>query len=150
VAAKLQLRSPVLGMSFIWNVSHHVGDNISCENLATDVELVKILMAETMRPHPPQWVNPLLRIPFVINGQMDIAVAYWIRVFNDRQESALSYLEAGIISPARGVSFGKDCWTIFKLNNLLKQLAPNIWQDLPNYHAASSQLRSELLGLVSS
>ena len=144
MASKLQLSRPVEGMSFIWNVSQHVGDNISCQNQPTDVDLVKILIGETIRPNPPSWIIRSLRIPFIVNGQMDIALAYWIRAFNDQQGSALAARQAGIVSPARGASYGRDYWTIFKLNALLKQVAPGVWQDIPNHRSASSQLRSEL------
>jgi hypothetical protein len=144
MASKLQLRSPVDGMSFIWNVSQHVGDNISCPNQPTDVDLVKILIGETIRANAPSWINRSLRIPFVVNGQMDIALAYWIRAFNDQQGSALASRQAGIISPARGASYGRDYWTIFKLNSLLKRVAPGVWQDIPNHRSASPQLRREL------
>ena len=145
MASKLQLSTPVDGMDFIWNVSEQVGDNISCQNQPTDVNLVKILIAETIRPNPPSWVNRSLRIPFRVNGVMDIALAYWIRAFSDRQGSALSSQQAGIISPARGASYGRDYWTIVKLNSLLKHVAPNVWQDIPNHPNASAQLRLELL-----
>jgi hypothetical protein len=145
MASKLQLSSPVSGMNFIWNVSQHVGDNVSCPNQPTDVNLVKILIAETIRPNPPSWINRSIRIPFTVNGQMDIALAYWIRAFNDQQGSALSPRQAGIISPARGASYGRGYWTIVILNSLLKQVAPSVWQDIPNHRSASPQLRSELL-----
>jgi hypothetical protein len=144
MASRLQLHRPVEGMSFIWNVSHHVGDNISCQNQPTDVDLVKILIVEIIRANSLSWVNRALRIPFVINGQMDMALAYWIRAINDEMGSALPTRQAGIVSPARGGSYGRDYWTIVKLNGLLKVAAPNVWQDLPNHPSVKPQLRSEL------
>ena len=144
MASKLQLRNPMDGMHFIWNVSQHVGDNISCQNQPTDVNLVKILIAEIMRVQPPAWVNRSLRIPFEMNGQMDFATAYWIRLFCDRNESHLPYEQKGIISPARSASYGRDYWIIVKLNELLRRTAPNIWSNLPDRPNGSPQLRSEL------
>ena len=144
MASKLLLNRPVDGMTFIWNVSEHVGDNVSCPNQPTDVDLVKILLGETIRAGAPSWVNRSLRVAFQVNGQMDVSLAYWIRAFNDQQGSALSARQAGIISPARGASYGGDYWTIFKLNVLLKRTAPNVWQDIPNHRSSNAALRSEL------
>jgi hypothetical protein len=78
MAAKLQFTRPVDGMNFIWNVSQHVGDTISCPNQPTDVDLVKILIGESIRVRQISWVNQALRIPFQINGQMDMTIAYFI------------------------------------------------------------------------
>ncbi len=131
-------------MNFIWNVSQHVGDNISCQNQPTDVDLVKILIVESMRPRPPMWVHPRVRVPFVIDGRMDIALAYWIRVFNDIRGSKLATEQSGIISPAHAASFGPDLWTIVKLNAIVKQVAPDVWLNLSSNPSLSPQLRREL------
>jgi urea transporter len=144
MASKLLLSRPAFDMNWIWNVSQNVGDDISCPNQPTDVELVKILIAETMRPGPPQWVHPSLRVPFVLNGQMDITLAYWIRVFTHSQRSLRSTAPAGIISPARGASSGSYNDTIFKLNGLLIGVAPGVWANISSRLSASPQLRSEL------
>ena len=143
MASKLQL-GPSSPIPFIWNVSHHVGDSVSCQNQPTDVDLVKLLIAETIRGNRLSWVNRALRVPFQIDGQMDLALAYWIRAFNDEIGARLSPRQAGIISPARGASYGGDLWTIVKLNGLLREVAPGVWQDLPNHRNASPQLRREL------
>lgn len=144
MAAKLQFTRPVDGMNFIWNVSQHVGDNISCPNQPTDVDLVKILIGESIRVRQISWVNQALRIPFQINGQMDMTIAYFIRAVNADERSPLSLKESGIISPARGASYGGNYWAIFKLNYVLKQNAPNVWQNLPSHQNVSSALRREL------
>ncbi len=143
MASKLQL-GPSSPMPFIWNVSYHVGDNVSCQNQPTDVELVKLLIAETLCGNDMSWVNRALRTPFRIDGQMDLVLAYWIRALNDEVGASLSKRQAGIISPAQGIGYGAGLWTIVKLNGLLRAAAPGVWQDLPNHRSASPQLRREL------
>ena len=143
MASKLQL-GPSSPMPFLWNVSYHVGDNMSCQNQPTDVDLVKLLIVETIRGNNLSWVNRALRVPFQIDGRMDVNLAYWIRALNDEMGARLSPRQAGIISPARGTSYGPDLWTIVKLNGLVREVAPGVWQDLPNHPNASAQLRREL------
>ncbi len=130
-------------MSHIWNVSSHVGDAQSCQNTASDVNLVKILLAEWIR-----FVNPSIhqscREVFLINGQMDINTAYWIRVMNTNHASHLSFVDAGIISPAQGSSYGNDTWSIVRLNNAMNHSNHAGWLDLPNHSHATPDLRAAL------
>ncbi|MGB7220319.1 MAG: hypothetical protein WBD07_16085 [Vicinamibacterales bacterium] len=142
MASRLQL-GPGQPLPFIWNVSQQVGDNVSCQNQPTDVDLVKIIIIEIIRGNHVSWVNRAVRDPFVIDGRMDIVLAYWIRALNDEMRAVLPARQAGIVSPARGASYGQY-WTIVKLNGLLKEVAPAVWQDLPSHPSASPQLRSEL------
>lgn len=145
MAARLQLHSSLNGMSMIWNVSHHVGDNVSCTNRPTDVELVKILLLEAIRLKQPTWVHSALRVPFHVNGQMDALTAFWIRFFNADHRPQLSGELAGIISPARGgMISARDTWTIVKLNWAVRQGDPNRWANLATHPNAGSTLRAEL------
>lgn len=145
MAYKMILNTQYHGMSFIWNVSEAVGDNASCPNRPTDVDLVKILIGETIRARPPTWINASLRTPLLVNGQMDAITAYWIRVFNADHNPRLSQSQAGIVSQARGASFSpRDTWVIVKLNWSAKQGAATAWNDLPNHPQAKPALRAEL------
>ena len=145
MAYKLMLNPQYHGMSFIWNVSEAVGDNATCPNRPSDVDLVKILIGETIRARPPAWVNASLRTPLVVNGQMDATTAYWIRVFNADHNPRLSQSLDGIVSHARGPSLSpRDTWAIVKLNWSAKQGAPTVWNDLPNHPQAKPALRAEL------
>jgi hypothetical protein len=143
MASKLQL-GPGSPIPFIWNVSCHVGDSVSCPNQPTDVDLVKLLIVETIRGNSLSWVNSALRVPFQIDGRMDITLAYWIRALNDEMGARLSPRQSGILSPAQGLGYGAGLWTIVKLNGLCREVAPGVWQDLPNHRSATAQLRREL------
>ncbi len=144
MAARLNFNRPIDGMNFIWNVSQHVGDNTSCANRPTDVDLVKILIGECIRARPINWVNHTLRTPLLVNGEMDMTLAYWIRALSANENSPLTAIESGIISPARGAGYGRNYWTIFKLNYVLHQNAPNVWQNIPNHRNTKPALRNEL------
>ena len=145
MAHRLQLRQPFRGMQFIWNVSEHVGDTTTCANRPTDVDLVKILIGETIRGRPPSWIHNALRVPFRVNGQMDALTAYWIRLFNAEHSRRLDQREDGIVSPARGAMFARGhVWTIVKLNWAAKQGDPNRWADLPNHPNCNPALRAEI------
>ncbi len=143
MAYKLNLTTPYNGMSYIWNVSNHVGDARSCMNASTDVDLVKILIAEWIRVVQPT-CHPSCREEFRINGQMDVHTAYWIHAANAQHSRRYEFAEEGTISPARGSSFGGDTWSIVKLNYTLKTRALDVWQDLPNHRSVSPALRAEL------
>ncbi len=144
MAYKKILNAPVQGMSFVWNVSRPVGDHVTSPNVPTDVDLVKLLIAEVIRIRQPGWFNPALRQGFVINGQMDMNTAYWIRYFNGDHVRRLKRNEAGIIDPALGGTYGHDTWTIVKLNWSLRQGNPTLWNDLPNHPQVNAALRAEL------
>jgi hypothetical protein len=145
MASKLTLKQPYQGMSFIWNVSEHVGDNTSCPNRTTDVDLVKILLGETIRGRPPGWLHGACRSPLVVNGLMDAYTAYWIRIFNGGHDKSAAIADAGIISPARGASLSpSDSWTIVKLNWAFKQANARGWAELPNHPQVKATLKAEL------
>lgn len=145
MAHKLVLRQPCSGMAYIWNISEHVGDNASCPNRPTDVNLVKILIVEAIRARQPAWLHPSLRNGIRVNGEMDETTAYWIRYFNSDHRPRLSQSEEGIISPARGAFFSSnDAWTIVKLNYMVKQTPRPTWANLPHYPQALPALAAEL------
>jgi hypothetical protein len=140
MAYKMALTPAWQGMSFIWNISSHVGDHPTCPNNATDVDLVKVLIAEWVRIVQPG-VHPSCREPFVLNGRMDINTAYWIRAINASHQQRLDFQAEGIFSPARS---GSNTWSIARLNLTLKNRAPNVWNDLPNHPSANAALRAAL------
>jgi hypothetical protein len=140
MAYKLILTIPWHGMSFIWNISHHVGDALTCQNASTDVDLTKILIAEWIRVIRPT-IHASCKEPFRVNGRMDIHTAYWIRVLNAQHSPRLSFKEEGILSPAR---FGSSTWTIARLNVTLKNHAPDVWNNLPNHRSTNAALRAAL------
>ncbi|MDH3376286.1 MAG: hypothetical protein OEQ39_04885 [Gammaproteobacteria bacterium] len=141
----MNLNTQYHGMSFVWNVSAAVGDNASCANRPTDIDLVKILIGETIRARPPAWIHASMRTPLLVNGQMDAITAYWIRVFNADHSPRLSQSLSGIVSPARGAAISPgDTWTIVKLNWATKQGVPAVWNNLPNHPQAKAALAAEL------
>ncbi|MEZ5344593.1 MAG: hypothetical protein R2681_03460 [Pyrinomonadaceae bacterium] len=147
MAHRLQLDRPYRGMNFIWNVSQQVGDHINCQNTSTDVELVAILSAELIRAVRPAWVHPSVQQGFHTDGRMDVNLAYWIRIFNTDIHRNMQSWQEGIVSPARGTSWGggeRQIWTIVKLNANLFERNRNLWQNIPTHPNASPALRNEL------
>ena len=119
MAYKMILSAPYNGMSHIWNVSNVVGDGTNARNEATDVDLVKILLAEWIRIDQPP-IHQSCRQTFAVNGQMDINTAYWIRIANISNNQRMTLVQQGKIDPARGSSFGSQTWTIILLNQTIK------------------------------
>lgn len=143
MAYKMILSAPYNGMSHIWNVSNNVGDGTNSINEATDVDLVKILLAEWIRLEQPP-IHQSCRQTFAINGQMDINTAFWIRVANIGNNPSMTGLQQGKIDPARSSSFGSQTWTIVLLNLALKNRAPRVWNDLPNRATSNPALTAAL------
>ena len=145
MAHRMTLSQPLNGMTFIWNVSQHVGDSNACPNRPTDVNLVKILIAEWIRAQPPTWINAAMRVPFVVDGQMDPVTAYWIRILNAEHVRELPADRAGIISPAgRPRISSRDTWTIVKLNERVRQANLQTWTNIPIRPNGNPALRAEL------
>jgi hypothetical protein len=147
MAYRLDLPSPYFGMKYIWNVSEHVGDQPSCQNNSTDVDLVALLLGGAIRAMDlGKKLHPSCRQPFEVNGKMDINIAYWIRLGNALHKKQLSQSDAGIISRAKKSAFySGDTWTIVKLNYTMFLYMLSTWEDLPNHPQCPSALRNELL-----
>ena len=50
----------------------------------------------------------------------------------------------GIVSPARGVDYGKGMWAIAKMNMHFKELFPDAWEKLDSDTRLTTALRAEL------
>lgn len=154
MAHKLTLQNSP-NMPFIWNITQHVGDAPSCQNLPNDVLLTKILIGEWLRVAQPN-INAACREPFEVSAGMNIRVAYWIRAVNEAHTTAgtgaaasMGWAAKGILSPARGASFGNgNQWTIFRLNMALFERARPVWDNLPNHPNCSGALAQELANTV--
>ena len=75
---------------------------------------------------------------------MNTQLAYWIRICNMSHVYRYSFGEMGVISPARGVGYGSDTWTIVRLNRALKRSNPSLWSNLPNHPDAPHAMRTAL------
>lgn len=150
MAYRLNFSNPYGGMSYIWNISNHVGDQPSCQNNPTDVDLVSLLLGAFIRIFEAgAGIHPSCRQPFNVNGSMDINIAYWIRVINSQHVKKLGLSEMGIISPATKATYGSDTWSIVKLNRLMFDKLPEVWRNLPTHYQCPPQLKDELLNKTS-
>ncbi|HKX83622.1 MAG TPA: hypothetical protein VJL58_05315 [Pyrinomonadaceae bacterium] len=147
MAYRFDLPTPYFGLKYIWNVSDTVGDQPSCKNNPTDVDLIALLLGGAIRATDlGSHIHPSCRQPFQVNGKMDINIAYWIRLGNALHKKELSQSDAGIISRAKKSSFfNGDTWTIIKLNNTMFLHMRSTWEDLPNHPQCPPALRKELL-----
>lgn len=147
MAYKFELPSPYFGMKYIWNVSDTVGDQPTCVNNATDVDLVALLLGGAIRAQDlGKKLHPSCRQPFEVNGKMDVNIAYWIRLGNALHDKKLSSSEAGVLSRAKKSTFyNGDTWIIVKLNYTMFLYMKSTWEDLPNHPQCPTKLRSELL-----
>ncbi len=105
MASRMNLNSPVQNMSYIWNVSAHVGDNNSCANQADDVKLVKCLLADTIRVcrggRAFNWIRSSCQVAIDTNTPWDPVSAYYLRIFSQSlRNNHLDLHQSGIVSPA--------------------------------------------------
>jgi hypothetical protein len=146
MAHRLPLAQRPEGLPFIWNVSTWVGDNLTCPNRPTDVELVKYLFMARLGANDEVWVriHPALHIPLAVNGQFDIVLAYYIYRYeaahnNDTPDPKID----GWISPAKATGPIMQ-WAIFRLNKKLAHSNRLLWENLPDAPGISPMLRQEL------
>lgn len=145
MAWKMQLAVPQGGMSYIWNVSQHVGVHSKCSNLPDDVELVQRLILHIHRYAPPNGPNrraPSIGFLQVANGRMDSMTAFEI-LWRDRVVYQPD--DDGIVSPARNgmISYGSGNWLIARLNAKAAELNRAAWEALPEQ--CSPPLKQSLL-----
>ena len=143
MAHRLAIRSGVPGFGHIWNVTQRVGGRDSCPNMATDVELVKVLIKKAFE-HPK--IAPVVRRvpnpPLIVNGQFDAVVGYWIFRFQDHDGHPII---DGVVSPARNLSYAPGvAWVIAFINFHVFQTDQNFWNNLPQNPTLSAALRAEL------
>jgi|SRR5579863_1404250 hypothetical protein len=142
MAHKLILQKPFQGMGFIWNVSAHVGCKASCPNRPTDVELVKFLFREYLKRQTFQRLKPTCSSPpITLNGSFDAILGFWIYSTEDWPGATSD----GVISPARGMTYGPGgLWVISLLNGNLFKAAPDFWAGIGQNSELSPALRAEL------
>jgi len=152
MAYKLNLSRPYHGMSHIWNVSDQVGDPTKCRNNPTDVDLVSLLIGAYIRfggGDPPK-MHSACKQPFLVNGQMDVNVAFWIRLLNYSSHGrGMSWTDGGIISRARKANYSNGIWSIVRLNYVLSSKNRPLWEDFPNHAQCPPLLKRELLSKTS-
>lgn len=147
MAYRLDFSKPLYGMTHIWNISDQVGDQPSCRNNPTDVDLVALLIGGFIRSiDAGSGIHSSCRQQFLVNGNMDINIAYWIRIVNARHSKKLSLEESGIISSATKSLFysGLDTWSIVRLNLMMYKYMRSIWDDFPNHPQCPANLKKEL------
>jgi hypothetical protein len=141
MAARLDLRGGKL--PFIWNVSSKVGPNADQTNAATDVELLKVLLA--MALNAPQVARFGIKgnsIPVTRDPVFDTTLGFWIFRF---QQLGAHPTQDGVASPARGLVYAPGTpWVIFTFNDFARQSDPEVWEGLPRVNALSPALRAEL------
>ena len=145
MAYKLMLAGSPFGMPFIWNVSKHVGPAKAHPNQATDVELVQILLAESIkRGWPDEAASSGVGAPPVtVDGKFNSVLGFWI-FYAQRYDGPSSATVDGVVSPAHGMMYGGAPWVIAKLNNFLRFKDFNTWSKLDSDTRLSMELRSEL------
>jgi|RhiMetdeSRZDD1v2_1073273.scaffolds.fasta_scaffold1006854_1 hypothetical protein len=145
MAYKLVFPAPQNGMPFIWNVSAHVGWGVEHPNRPTDVELVQFLLSElTKKGVVGRTANGAAKSPPIqVNGRFDPVIGFWIWFAQDSPSLKTETID-GIVSPAKGMSYGGGKWLIAKLNFSYKQHFPNDWQNLNSDTRLSSALRADL------
>ncbi|MCW5965088.1 MAG: hypothetical protein KIT83_13700 [Bryobacterales bacterium] len=137
MAFKMNFRSTQHGLSYIYNVSRHVGADVDrCPNLHDDVALVQFLFKEVMPKIAP--VNSQWGLPKV-TGQFDAVTGFWIY-----QSQRAAQTRDGVVSPAKGVSYGVDAWLIAKLNYQFKQQFPQRFERLADDLELPLSLRASL------
>ncbi len=141
MAYKFMLKQPFEGMTFLWNVSDKVGCKTECPNRATDVELVKFLVRESLKS-PFHRLSASCKTPAIMmNGSFDAVLGFWIYAYEDFPGATSD----GIVSPARGASYSAgELWLITYLNGTVHKTAPDLWAGLDKNQQISQALRTEL------
>lgn len=144
MAYKLNFAYPTGGMPFIWNVSQHVGCRSENPNQATDVELVQFFLRETIKVRDlgAKAASGAFTPSFELDGKYTSALGFWI--FYSQLGGAAAATIDGIVSPAKGTSYGTGAWAIAKMNYHYKKIFPNEWANLANDMRLSAALRAQL------
>ncbi len=151
MAYKLILPRPYQTLTHIWNVSDRVGDLAVCKNNPTDVDLVALLIgAYIFKVVETKHMHPDCKTPFLVNGKMDINIAYWIRVVNRTHHNRrLKFDDEGIISRAKRATYGTGTWSIVGLNLAIKKHHPDLYERFPHHAQCPPALKQELLDKTS-
>ena len=144
MAYKLNFPYPMDGMPFLWNVSQHVGCKSDNPNRPADVELVQFFLSELIKVRDlGSKANAGAFSPgFSVDGKFTSALGFWI-FFSECGGSGSATID-GIVSPAKGVSYGTGAFAIAKLNYHYKKLFPMEWANLASDMRLSAALRAEL------
>jgi hypothetical protein len=132
--------APYKGLSFIWNVSQHVGWKKTCPNRPTDVELCQFLFKQL---HERGIIGAAVvgsAQPPTVTGVFDSALGFWIYLEQDVPGATAD----GVISPAKGVSYGSNVWLIAWLNYQYFKAFPAEHANLDKDSRLSMGLRAEL------
>lgn len=141
MACKLKFSHPNQGMSFIYNVSSHVGDSRTCPNLPDDVQLIQFLIRELIPKLDASGGRKIRELPR-LTGQFDALTGFWIYNIQSSNEDVVKV--DGVISPAKGVTYGAKAWTIAGLNYKYKQFYPDKYDKLHLHPELSPTLRASL------
>ena len=126
-------------MSFIYNITSHVGGQRTCPNQADDVMLAQFFMREVVAKIAPD--RTVRELPQV-NGKMDAITAFWI--YHCQNVEGGSMQIDGIMSPAKGLTYGSRAWLISVLNFHYKKYFPDKFDKLADHHEFSPSLRASL------
>jgi hypothetical protein len=143
MAYKLVLPGSPDGLPFIWNISQHVGC-YQCPNLPTDVELVQFMLKGLVDAGQlgHEGVTGLRTPPLATGGSFNAVLGFWIFYLQTGGKSSATV--DGIMSPAKGTSYGGGVWAITKLNHVYKECFPAQWANLSADVRLSPPLRAQL------
>jgi hypothetical protein len=143
MAYKLVLPYPQKGMTFLWNVSQHVGALKTCPNRTTDVELCQFFFKELVDGgFIGSTIVGSAKAPIIqVNGVFDSVLGFWIYL----EQDVPGAVKDGIISPAKGVSYGTSMWLISWLNGTYRKHFPDAFANLDKDIRLSPGLRADLV-----
>jgi hypothetical protein len=115
----LTINPPFRGLTAAVNVLAHVGTKQA--NNLDDVKVVQKLLQLCSKGSE---FAAEIGLP-AISGRFDAATGFWIYRFQDidRRKSPSTVID-GIVSPARGGSYGGGTWTIISMNLFAKEKDP--------------------------
>jgi hypothetical protein len=144
----LVVRSPLLNnLSFIYNVSEHVGPPfisgavrsssplLKVKNSFDDVQLVQFFLNAVG--------DPKVAATPTATGIFDVQTGFWIY----HQQNLFGMSVDGVVSPAKGITFGGGAgfYLIGKLNSQFQlQFGQAAFEDIPNRPELGSSLRASL------
>lgn len=138
MAYKMAFRSQQYGLTYIYNVTKHVGwDPDKCPNLPDDVALVQFFLRELMPKMGPR-TAAVCGLP-AVTSRFDAGTGFWIY----HLQQGTTGMD-GIISPAKGVLYGGDAWLISKLNYHFKKHFPQRFDRLADEPDLPLTLRATL------
>ena len=142
MAYKFVLPYPQQGLPFIWNVSQHVGYKKTCPNRTTDVELCQFFFRQLADAGDiGESVVGTAKMPKIsVNGIFDAVLGFWIYLEQDTPGATMD----GVISPAKGVSYGSNIWLITWLNVRFQKNFPEAFLTLDKDPRLSAALRADL------